>query len=79
MQGFGKTLCPSCAHETEPDFAVCAHCGRELKTVISQAFKLVRDGQKFGIALREKIVLGQMELKEAQSTLVILNSEKSTD
>jgi hypothetical protein len=38
----------------------------------------VRDGDKFGITLGGRIVLGKMDLKEAQSMLAIINGTKSS-
>jgi hypothetical protein len=77
MHGVGKTLCPSCAMEIVPDAAFCGHCGEDLSTVRPEQnkYQLVRDGQKFGIALRGRMVLPDMSLKEAQRTLAILNSD----
>lgn len=77
MQVAGKPLCPSCAMEIKPDAAVCAHCGGDLSITRPEEskYQLVRDGRKFGIALRGRIVLPGLNLKDAQSTLVIFNGE----
>ena len=73
----GKPLCPSCAREIRSDDTVCAHCGGGLDAVRPEQdkYQLVHDGHKFGIALRGRIVLPGMNLREAQTTLAILNSE----
>ncbi len=76
MQSIGGALCPSCATEISQYADVCARCGRELKSLQSQnKYQLVRDGDRFAIALRGRIVLGNMDLKEVQGTLKILNGE----
>ncbi len=78
MQWPTQALCPTCAMEFSQDADTCVHCGRELVSLRSHdKYHLVRDGAKFGIALRGRMVLGNMELKEAQSTLVLFNGEPS--
>jgi hypothetical protein len=73
----GEVLCPSCAMDIKPDAAVCTHCGGDLGAIRPEEskYQLARDGRKFGIALRGRMVLADMDLKDAQSTLVILNGE----
>jgi hypothetical protein len=63
--------------EIKPDASVCAHCGGDLSMIRPEQnkYQLVRDGGKFGIALRGRIVLPGMDLKDAQGTLVILNGK----
>ena len=77
MHVFGEPLCPSCAMEIKPEATTCKHCGGDLGAVRPEEskYQLVRDGLKFGIALRGRIVLRGMNLKEAQSTLGIFNSK----
>jgi hypothetical protein len=77
MQLVGRVLCPSCAKEINPNDALCAHCGGDLSTVrpAQDRYQLVCDGQKFGIALRGRIVLRSMDLRDAQSTLAIFNGK----
>ena len=77
MQLGGRILCPSCAKEINPDATSCAHCGGDLSTVrpAQDRYQLVHDGQKFAIALRGRVILPGMELKDAQSTLALLNGE----
>jgi hypothetical protein len=62
--------------EIKPEASACGHCGGDLRSVRPEQskYQLVRDGQKFGIALRGRIVLPDMNLKDAQSTLKIFNS-----
>jgi hypothetical protein len=77
MQTSKPVLCPSCAMEFAPDADVCLRCGKELKSLrAGTKYQLVHDGDKFGVVLRGRMVFGKMELKEAQSTLAIINGTK---
>jgi predicted amidophosphoribosyltransferase len=79
MQTSKPVLCPSCATEFTPDADVCVRCGRELKTLRdANKYQLVCDGEKYDIALRGRTVIAKMELKEAKSTLAIINGTKSS-
>jgi len=76
MQFLNKILCPFCAAEFVQDADTCVGCGRDLRFLKDlNKYQLVRDGNQFGIALRGRMVLGKMELKEAQNTLALVNGE----
>jgi predicted amidophosphoribosyltransferase len=76
MRSPEDALCPSCATEMSQYADVCGRCGRELTSLRGQnKYYLVRDRDKFGLALHGRMVLRNMDLKEAQSTLAILKGE----
>jgi len=84
METVDKKLCPFCAGEIPSDAILCKHCGGDLhririaepkaKPESQNRYKIVADGCKFGIAFQGEVKVHGMTLKEAESTIWILNN-----
>ena len=53
--------------------ALCSKCGKEL---YPREYKIVSDGEHFGIAVNGKVILRKLSLAKAQDLVVILNGIK---
>jgi hypothetical protein len=83
MISASKKLCHFCASEMKPGTVQCEQCGLDLKTMkfaksrpkseSEDPYRIVVDGDKFGIAFQGEIKIHGLEPKEAQTILEILN------
>jgi hypothetical protein len=64
--------------DAAPDSMVCSHCGGGLNSLgfEQNKYRLVPDGELYGIALRDRTVLHKMELAAARDTLALFNEKK---
>ena len=67
-----KKLCPYCAELIPSKSKSCIRCGKDLQ----DAYLVVPDGVRYGIALGGEIKLHGLELKRAREIASILNSTK---
>ena len=84
MEKIEKELCPFCAGEITSDAILCKHCRGDLRRIrivdpkakpeSKDRYKIVADGCKFGIAFQGEVKEHGMTLKEAESTISILNN-----
>jgi hypothetical protein len=82
MEKVEKKLCPFCAGEIPSDAILCKHCRGDLRRIrivepkakSKDRYKIVADGCKFGIAFQGEVKVHGRTLKEAESTIWILNN-----
>ncbi len=68
-----EKYCPACAGSLPMIATLCAHCGQDL---CNDAYTIVPDGVTFGIAFKDRIVIHELELKEAMEVASIMNGSK---
>ncbi len=68
-----EKFCPACAGSLPAIANLCAHCGRELR---DDVYQIVPDGSNFGISFKDRVVIHELELKEAMEVASIMNGSK---
>jgi hypothetical protein len=66
-------ICPFCGHADSATTNLCSKCGKELHL---RDYKVVSDGDHFGIAVNGKVILRNLSRANAQDLVTVLNDFK---